>query len=423
MKIYLVTGLILYFLPVFGQDNSSLSYIDKIYDQKIKTVQLYPLVADPAAQTYPPVISLHGQTQLVLEFDELFEDARYYRVRLIHCNANWQPSGLADSQFLEEYNEFEIMDYEYSFNTLTPYVHYTFTVPRPTLPGNYLLMVYDAEDEKRVILSRRFLVFEQQVSFTDKQQIIAQAPYSLTHQPLQFTVYYNKLDLLNPREYVKVHILQNHRWDNALLNLAPSFVYEDRKALDYKYYDDDKSFPGGNEFRYFDMRSLKYPGFHIRTVSFQKNKIYAWLENDKPRQQLAYTIEMNNMRGNFFIDNIEQKIPDIENDYALVSFTLKGGPYKEDVYISGRLTDWQKSEATRMHWNAATQSYEGTLVLKQGQYAYQYLLDGDRERQNDIEGNKRETRNRYEILVYYYSQTLRTDLLIGYYSFIYDLQH
>ena len=76
-----------------------------------------------------------------------------------------------------------------------------------------------------------------------------------------------------------------------------------------------------------------------------------------------------------------------------------------------------------MHWNAASQAYEGTLVLKQGQYAYQYLLDGDRERQNEIEGNKRETRNRYEILVYYYSQTLRTDLLIGYYSFIYNLQH
>jgi hypothetical protein len=208
-----------------------------------------------------------------LEFDELFNDAYSYRAKIIHCNANWRPSGLSPLQYLNEYNEFDISDMEYSFSTKTPYVHYKFIVPKPSISGNYILVVYAAEDEKDIIISRRFMVFEQWVSFSDKNEIMNNAPYSLTKQQLQFSIKYSAVELINPMQRVSVNLLQNQRWDNAKMNLKPTFVREAQHVLEYRHFTDDNAFYSGNEYRYFDIRSLQYFGFHVRTVQFKKENI------------------------------------------------------------------------------------------------------------------------------------------------------
>ena len=258
------------------------------------------------------------------------------------------------------------------------------------------------------------MVFEQWVTLSDHYESLQNAPYSLTRQTLQFDVRYQGIELINPMKNVTVHLLQNQRWDNAILDLQPTFNRASQQILEYKHYSAEEAFLAGNEFRYFDIRSLQYFGFHVRTAKFEKDKIYAWVEPDKPRAHLAYSIERN-LNGRFFIENLERKIPTIENDYALINFTLEAEKFNEDVYISGKFTDYIKNDATRMRYNATTKSYHGSYIMKQGQYDYQYILNS-KKRENDIEGNKRETKNIYEILVYYRSQQLRADLLIGYYN-------
>jgi len=411
--------LLIIFIPLFitgisySQSKGDIEYRDKVYDDFIKTVQLYPATLKVSSQTLSPVIGLRSNLQLLLEFDELFSDAYSYKARITHCNADWQPSGLSPLQFLKEYNEFYISDFEYSFGTITPYVHYKFIVPRPIISGNYILVVY-GESNTDIIITRRFMVFEQLVQFSDKYEIIQNAPYSLTKQYLQFDVNYQGVELINPMKYVTVHVLQNQRWDNAKLNLKPTFIRESQQILEYKHFTREDAFYAGNEFRYFDIRSLQYFGFHIRTAKFEKDKIYAWVETDRPRAMLAYSIERN-LNGRFFIENLERKIPSIENDYALVNFSLATKPFNEEVYLSGKFTDWQKDKTTLMKYNKATSRYEGSYILKQGHYDYQYVLASDK-RENEIEGNKRESNNLYEILVYYRSQKLNADLLIGYYN-------
>jgi len=400
-----------------AQSGNGLVYLDKEYDDYIKTVQLYPSSSLNSAQTRSPIISLRGRVNLILEFDELFNEAFSYRAKIIHCSANWQPSGLSPLQYLTEYNEFEIPEVEYSFGTITPYVHYKFIVPRPSISGNYLLVVYAAEDETDIIISRRFMVFEQWVSFSDQYEIINNAPYSLSRQPLHFSIYYSAVELINPMETITVNILQNQRWDNAKMNLRPTFIRETQRTLEYKHFTDGQAFNAGNEFRYFDIRSLKYFGFHVRTVRFGEDQIFAYVENDRPRANLAYTIEQN-INGQYFIENLEQKIPDIENDYALVTFTLEAEKYAKKVYFSGKFNDWRKDNESLMAYNPATKTYSGSYILKQGLYDYQYVLGAD-ENENMIEGDKRETNNIYEILVYYRSQKLAADLLIGYYTFVF----
>ena len=415
----LISFVLLFFSYIsFSQSKGDIEYRDKVYDDFIKTVQLYPTTL-ANSQIQSPVIGLRNGARLMLEFDELFSEAYSYQARIIHCNADWQPSGLSPLQYLEDYNEFNILDFEYSFGTITPYVHYKFLVPKPIASGNFILVVY-GDDEEDIIITRRFMVYEQLVTFSDQYEIIRNAPYSLTKQQLQFAVNYDGIDLINPMMYVNVHILQNQRWDNAKLNLKPTFIREAQHILEYRHFTDENSFLAGNEFRYFDIRSLQYFGFHVRTVRFKKDKIFAWVETDKPRAHLAYSIERN-LNGRFFIENLERKIPSIENDYALVTFTLEAEKFNEDVYISGKFTDYKKNNATLMSYDATTNTYHGSYVLKQGQYDYQYVL-ASLKRENEIEGNKREANNIYEIFVYYHSQVLNADRLIGYYNFVYGIR-
>ena len=415
-----ITAILLFaYVITYAQNNPDIEYTDKVYDEYIKTVQLYPNNARVSTQTLPPIINLKTGGSLILEFDELFSEAYDYRAKIIHCNANWQPSDLSALQYLNDYNEFDISEFEYSFGTITPYVHYKFTLPRTKISGNYLLVVYSANDESEVIITKRFMVFEQLVGFSDKYQIINNSPYSLDKQFVQFEINYKGLILSNPMDYVSVNITQNHRWDNAKMDLKPTFAHESRQVLEYKHFTNEDGFAASNEFRYFDIRSLKYFGFHVRTVHFEKDKIFAWVENDMPRAGLAYSIEQS-IKGAYYIENLERKIPDIENDYALVNFVLQSEKLPYDVYISGKFSEWRKDGAAKMNYNSATSSYEGSYILKQGLYNYQYSA-GDKKIENIIEGDKRETNNIYDIFVYYRSQELRADLLIGYYSFFFGL--
>lgn len=418
MKLIISLALLFFSCISYSQTKGDIEYRDKVYDQYIKTVQLYPNLPHTSSQTLSPVIGLRNNVQLVLEFDELFSEAFSYQAMIIHCNANWQPSGLSVLQYLQEYNEFNISDFEYSFGTITPYVHYKFILPNTTISGNFLLVVY-GDDEEDIIITRRFMVYEQLVTISDQYEIMSNAPYSLTRQQIQFEVRYKGIELINPMEYITVNILQNQRWDNAKLDLKPTFIREAQKILEYKHFTEADAFYAGNEFRYFDIRSLQYFGFHVRTAKFDKDNIYAWVETDKPRAHLAYSVELN-LNGRFFIENLERKIPTIENDYALVSFTLESPRFNQNVYLSGKFTDYQKNSNTLMTYNSAANSYQGSYVLKQGHYDYQYVL-ASAKRENEIEGNKREANNIYEIFVYYRSQQLSADILIGYYTFEFSL--
>jgi hypothetical protein len=92
----------------YSQSKGDIEYRDKVYDDFVKTVQLYPASPKASSQTLSPVIGLRSNIQLLLEFDELFSDVYSYKARIIHCNANWQPSGLSPLQYLVEYNEYDI---------------------------------------------------------------------------------------------------------------------------------------------------------------------------------------------------------------------------------------------------------------------------------------------------------------------------
>ena len=113
-----------------------------------------------------PVMRLHSDDVLTVEFDELSHDYHRYVYRLEHCEADWTPSEeLFESDWLSGFNGNPIEDYAHSINTIVPYTHYQLQLPNDRcqllMSGNYRLYILDEDDDNREVLVTEFMVTEQ----------------------------------------------------------------------------------------------------------------------------------------------------------------------------------------------------------------------------------------------------------------------
>nr|HPM32140.1 DUF5103 domain-containing protein [Chryseolinea sp.] len=239
-----------------------LQLIDQTYEPQIRTVQL-----SPVGIPMQPAVTALGQWNLLLTFDDLKGDRDNYLAKIIHCNFDWSKSSLQDLDFLTDYNEFPINNFEPSVNTHIPYVHYWYNLPAVKLPGNYVLVVYRSGNEDDIILSRRFMVFDNKVTLKREGNLVGPSNMADLNQQINFTINHSNLYITNPLLDVHVNMRQNQRWDNMAVDMRPSFIRDIEKELDYRYFDDANMFKAGNEFRYFDLRSLYNPGRYVNRVN------------------------------------------------------------------------------------------------------------------------------------------------------------
>lgn len=67
-----------------------------------------------------------------------------------------------------------------------------------------------------------------------------------------------------------------------------------------------------------------------------------------------------------------------------------------------------------MQYDTSAQAYTANILLKQGWYDYQYLIQAPGIPPYHFEGTHFQTENFYEILVYYRPFQPQADLLVGY---------
>jgi len=408
--------------PTSSQNNDQeLFYQDYNYLNTIKTVRLYPFLGTRTDALQPAVVPLAQPNPLLLEFDDLREDVRNYYVKLIHCNADWTRSFLRDLDYMFEYNEFQLLNYEFSFNTRVPYVHYRFEVPKVKVPGNYLLLVYHDQNENDLVLSQRFVVFDERVIIKPEVGISAGIVERDMNQQIEFVIDYSQLYIQNPLADVKVVIRQNQRWDNAIFGLKPSLVREDQGTLIYREYNLENNFSGGNEFRFFDLRAVRFLGQNIDRVNVLDDSVVARLLVDRPRATESYS-QIEDLNGQYLIENMENRNPALESEYVEVEFLLESGePLGESVYINGELTNWNLRKDNRMQYDPVAGLYHDKLLLKQGWYNYSYTVKkGEEIDYSLVEGSHFETENEYEIIVYYRSAGTRYDEPIGYVHLVHN---
>lgn len=396
---------------VFGQ--KALTLADKTYEPQIRSVQCYPNQQTEGSMILPSAARMDAQN-LILEFDDLREQKNNYYLRLVHCNFDWTKSTLMDLDFMRDYNELPINDYGYSINTHIPYVHYRAPIPPVKIPGNYVAMVYRDGNRQDLVLTKRLMIYDGRISFAPDDQIAGLGNIRESNQALNFIVDYSDMEIINPMGSVHVVIRQNQRWDNAKFDVKPSFLREDQSRIEYRFFDMDKTFTAGNEFRFVDFRSLNYPGQNTLRLDKSHKPYDLYVAVDGARGAQAYA-QYPDMNGNFAPDNRDYSDePWISANYLYVNFGLKSPKLQGDVYVIGAFNGWDKNAENKMDFDAAQNMYTRRLLLKQGFYNYQYWVEGDGA-PNQIEGDHFQTENLYEILVYYKPFQPNADLLLGYF--------
>jgi hypothetical protein len=390
-------------------------FFDIVNDKNIKSVLLYPYENTSYPEFLASSISLDQSVPLLLEFDELYYDFTNYTLKLIHCNADWRKSMLSDIEILNLYNDFPITDFEYSQNTLVPYTHYKIIIPNVRVSGNYVAAVYRKGENTDPILAKRFVVFENQVSIALASGVQNAINNKFSSQQIGFTVQYGQLESFNPMEDFKIVIKQNQRWDNAIYTLKPSMLREFQKSLEFQHFNNENAFLAGNEFRLFDLRFQTNTGQNIAQITRTADIIKAQLLTDKSRNGQAYSI-YNDQNGLYFIGNLEAgNSSNLGADYMDVTFTLNVPAQKEKIFVIGSFNNWQQNKENELVFDKKTGLYTTSMKLKQGFYNYLYWTQGDDPYQ--FEGSHFQTRNQYEIFVYYRKPGTLFDKVVGYYSF------
>lgn len=366
-----------------------------------------------------PVIDLNSNDKLLLHFDLLDDKTETFYYTFIHCDKDWNQSQIFDTDYLDGFSENRIENYELSFNTTVNYIHYSVTFPNEyvsfKISGNYLVKVYPYGDTDNPVLVKRFMISENNshISATPMRSKLADS--YLTGQQIDFIIDHSSMELQNPYNNIFCSLLQNGRWDNARMNLTADFT--GNFTLEYNDLSANNIFPGGSEFRYFDIKSLRYLSEYVKNIEHRYGYGHVNLYPSKSRgsRQYFYNQDFN---GKYYIAHQEGVDPNSDADYVWVYFTLPSNfpVLNGDVYIFGELSRWEFNSDNRMFYNPETHTYEGSLLLKQGWYNFLYVVksgDGSVASLAEFEGNHYETENDYLILCYYRDPMERYDRLIG----------
>ena len=413
-------------IPLWAQptddyySDNVLQYQDAVYQPDIRSVQLY-VAGVPLSY---PFLPLQSAARLLLQFDELTDDSEYYSYRLIHCNADWEPSFLDEFDYLDGFTRNDITDYHFSAGTLQTYVHYELEIPneqvRFTKSGNYLLVVYRSGDENDLVLTRRLVVYENIVG-VEPNWTTAALGYSTsdTYHRIQFNLHYGNFPITNPFEELSVTLLQNGRWDNARRRLQPTFLTGGSLRYDQT---DQMSFPAGSDFRVADTRAVRLRNQQLKDIRTEDGRYHFYLFEDQPhsRTQPFVRFLQSDFNGKFLTGSTDGLFRFADPDYGYCHFqlNLEEPIANGNIYVFGGLSDWNVLPSHQLHYNAQKRAYEASIFLKQGVYAYQYAVVTDADApQPDatlLEGNFAFTENDYQILVYYRSFIERYDRVIAY---------
>lgn len=398
--------------------NANSSPDEVFYDQAFRTnIQTIRLLL-PEGVLWSSAFRINDPTPIILAFDILELDNEVstdYRAKLIHCNADWRKSNLSNIDFLYEYNEFRITNEAFSYNTKVPYTQYRMPVPRVKLPGNYIISVYEDGNEANVVFTKRMMVYDQIMGVGAEVVRSNGTTERVTSHQIEFFVDYGSINVPNPLEDVYVVIRQNYRWFNAIEGLEPTFVRQDRQQLEYQHFDLQNNFYAGNEYRFFDLRTLNALGQNVGDIRREQVPVEAFLLPDRKRSRDVYS-QYEDLNGAYVIGNLDIRGDELSADYVQTQFLLEADQkVAGDVYVVGAFNNRELTPRNRMIYDPELKSYTVDLLLKQGFYNYQYyVVDEQADSPYLFEGSYFEVENEYDILVYTRPIGTRGDILAGY---------
>lgn len=416
MKEHISIALLLFVVSAisFGQTS-----IDSNWSSDIKSVFLSTV----SSELEMPIIRMANDgkptNQLLLRFDHMSAQPEDMRYRFIHCNSSWEKDNMEAGEYYNGNVDGNIENFQSSFTTLRNYTNYYQTLPdrygQFLASGNYLLEVYPADHPDSILFTRRFYVMEELVEIDATITKPAGAFGRVTRdQEISVGVATMRNSFLPTQaDFYTVVVQQNRRDD--LKRILPFNGYSG-STMQYRWHAENV-FPGGNNFRYFDMSNLHATMYHVQRIDQWGGEVFAFLQPEEDRSMKPYT-QYNSLNGGMKTNIRDRHNPHIESDYVWVNFSLPmARPYLNgNIYIVGDLTLWRLNEESRMEWNSTYHTYTKRMLLKQGYYSYQLLFLPTNENEAltaTLEGDHYEMPNSYTVYVYYRQPGARYERLVG----------
>lgn len=386
---------------------------NEIYDPNISTLQV---VAGDRWLSMP-VIRLNQDEVINIGFDDLTHEYRRFTYTIEHCDADWTVSeGLFPSDFIEGFAEGNtIDDKEESVNTNMLYTHYALSIPndrcRIRMGGNYRVTVYDENNDHQKIFVAHFMVLDPRMGVMMEVSSNTDIDINKSHQQVAMKLSYGSVTVTEPHEQIKSVVLQNGRWNTAVVNTPAQYIMPN--GLQWLH-NKELIFEAGNEYHKYEMLDPDHPSMGVDVIRWDGTDYHVYPFACEPQNNYVYDEDAN---GAFYIRNSDNYENDRSSEYMLVHYLLKTDRIKDgNIYIDGRWTNEQLTPDFQMTYNEESGYYEAVIQQKLGYYNYHFIVvhDDGTIRQLPTDGNFYQTENKYQCLIYYRGKQDRTDILVGY---------
>lgn len=390
-----------------------LSLSGLVFGQNIQSIQLF----NPQTNDETPVISF-GQ-QLVLSFDDLTNSSEIYRYTIKHYDRNWNDDNLFFTEFANGSLNGLLDRFQYSFNTLQAYTHYTLTFPnekmQPKISGNFELIVYKDSADKP-LFKKRFYIVEDAATLALNVSRIADAKNPEVNQRVEIQAVSKGGDLSSNVNSMSLNVMQNNNPNVVVNNLRPSSTLGNKLLFQQM----TLTFPGNNEFYYFDNKNMNMAADMVQATEVKDgvNNTYlhpVWAFPLNYQYQPDVNGAWYYRRNDLGIERNAER----EADYSWVYFSLDSDPVDKEIYVLGGFNNFMPSKENQMQYDAATKRYVAKIYLKQGFYNYILATKNPDGSLNfgEVNGNFWQTENLYQAFLYYKPFGRNYDGLMGYGEF------
>ncbi len=330
----------------------------------IQNLQLHPA----GIETGPPVISLNGSKKLILAFDHLFDEARQFRISISHRSQNWRKSPLSPVAFTAGFFEDYFGGGVSSFTQTPSYRHYEYHFPNERLQitksGNYLLSVFNSGSDE-LLFRIPFFVSEDAGQLQTRVQTLFGQQNNAGSIVQLLSSYQYPAFVTQPQFDLSFSYAPNHFWGR--MRIVDNSFYAGNGLVEF-YLNRNKAFANNSGFNYLDLRAFPPAGSEILEFIPGKRPPVVVLKRDvEPFSTIAaprHTV-------------IPGPLHDRQSQYFSVHFQLEPASdisASTKVYLVGGFTNWAIDERFRMQLDASDSLWKGNALVKQGLYAYKYIL-------------------------------------------------